>query len=203
MTDIYKETPIWRADFTSKNIEELKDFETRLNRLFKLECKIRACTSNKFGKTFNLGINCAPIARILLLCGVPAGQKVITKFSIPGWIKNDKEFFREFCKRMFTCEGSIMYEKNRKFPQIRLSMWKWEGLFKEGLVFIEDICKYLDKYFNIKTAISFSKSRNIRKDGLITRPITIYIVAENSVKFYNEIGFGNWKQQTLKAILSR
>lgn len=194
--------PIWRADFTSKSLEELKDFEFRLNKLFKLDCKIRKCTSNKFGETFNIGVNCAPIARILFLCGVPAGQKVLTKFSLPKWIKEDKECFREFCKRMFTCEGSIMHEKNRRFPQIRLDMWKWEGLFREGVAFIQDICTHLDRHFKIKTAISFSKSMNKRKDGLITRPVRVYIVGENSVLFYREIGFGNWKQQNLKGLLT-
>lgn len=116
--------PIWRIDFTSKSIKELRRFEKEIYSIFQIKGTIRECKSNTFGKTYNIGINCSPIARILYLIGVPNGQKVLKKFDIPLWIKNDKECFRRFCQRLFSCEGTLMNEKDRNFPRIRLEMWK-------------------------------------------------------------------------------
>jgi len=195
-------SPIWRMDFTSRSVSELDNFNERIKRLFNISGKIRKCTSNKFGESFNLGINCSPIARILFLCGVPAGQKVLTKFSLPRWIKEDKECFRAFCQRMFTCEGSIMHEKKRRMPQIRLEMWKSEELLKDGVFFMEEVCSGLKKYFDISTTITLPKSKCVRKDEIVTTKIKIYILGESVIKFYNKIGFCNDKQQSLKALLT-
>ncbi len=158
--------PKWRIDFTSKNISELKRFEKEIKSLFKINCKIRKCSSNKYGKTYNIAVNCSPIARILFLCGVPRGQKVLTSFGIPYWIKEDRECFRRFCNRLFSCEGYIMHEPCRKLPQVRLEMWKAEYLFSNGKTFIEDICNLLCKYFDIRTKITYPKSKCNRKDNI-------------------------------------
>lgn len=190
--------PKWRIDFTSKNIPELNDFERRMNLLFETSGKIRECRTNKFGKTFNLGINCSPIARVLLLSGVPDGQKVLKDFSIPDWIKKDKKCFREFCKRVFSCEGCIMHEPRRKLPQIRLELWKAQGI-KNSLM--HELASYLNKHFNIKSTLKVQKSFNKRKDGVITRPIRLYIVGESIKIFFKEVGFEGWKQDRLRDIM--
>ena len=95
-----------------------------------------------------------------------------------------------------------MHEKNRKIPQIRLEMWKSEKIFDNGKSFISEICDYLNRYFDIKTSITYPRSKyNLRKDGSITRPIKISIHNENVIKFYEQIGFEGKKQKTLKAHL--
>ena len=190
--------PKWRLDFTSKNQLELNYFNQRINKLFGVQGKIRDCKTNKFGKTFNLGVNCSPIARIFLLLGVPTGQKVLKKFLIPNWIKNDKECFREFCRRAFTCEGSIMHESRRKTPQIRLDLWKKEGI-KNNIIF--ELGRYLNRYFNIKSTIKVQKSFNERKDGIITKPTRIYVLGESVLRFHEEIRFDGEKQKKLSNIL--
>lgn len=194
--------PIWRADFTSKSKKELYYFNRRINSLFKIKGSIRNCNSNKFGKTFNLGINCAPIARIFFLIGVPPGQKVLIPFDIPSWIKEDRECFREFCKRAFSCEGGIMNEKTRRVPQIRMSMWKNEEIKEDGLKFMRSISDGMKKYFDIGSTITLPKSQCIRKDNIKTTAIKMFILGPSVVKFYKEIGFDGQKQQSLKAILS-
>jgi hypothetical protein len=194
--------PIWRADFTSKSKKELYCFNRRIYSVFGIKGTIRKCTSNKFGKTFNLGINCSPVARILLLCGVPAGQKVLIPFDIPLWIKEDKEYFREFCRRCFSCEGGIMHEKTRRMPQVRMEMWKNEKIKEEGLKFMRSIVDCMKKYFDINSTISFPKSYCIRKDNIKTTATRMYICGLSVIKFYKEIGFDGQKQQSLKAILS-
>jgi len=185
-------------DFTSKDNSELNYFNKRINKLFGVYGKIRSCKTNKFGKTFNLGVNCSPIARIFLLSGVPVGQKVLKDFLIPDWIKTNKKCFKEFCKRVFTCEGGIMHEAHRKMPQIRLDLWKEEGI-KNNFIF--ELGRYLNMHFNIKSTIKIQNSFNKRKDGIITKPTRIYILGESVLKFHKEIGFDGEKQKKLSSIL--
>ena len=190
--------PKWRIDFTSKSIKELNNFNKRFNILFGVKGNIRECRTNKFGKTFNLGINCSPITRILFLLGVPHGQKVLKDFNIPKWILKDKECFKEFCKRIFTCEGSIMHEKRRKFPQIRMELWKKQDL--ENSVMFE-LGSYLNKHFNIKSTLTKPNLSNLRKDGVITQATRIYILGDSMLKFHKEIGFDGEKQAKLNRLL--
>ena len=192
--------PKWRIDYTSKSKKELRRFEKEIKFLFNVKCKIRKCTSNKFGKTYNISMNCSPITRILFLCGVPAGQKVLISFDIPNWIKKDKECFRRFAQRLFTCEGNIMHEQNRKLPQIRLEMWKSEDL-KEKITFMEELTRYLKKHFDINSTLTKPKKYNLRKDGIITRPLKMYITNKSVIKFHKEIGFEGEKQKKLNKIM--
>lgn len=146
-----------------------------------------------------MGINCSPTTRILFLCGTPAGQKVLIPFSIPNWIKKDKEYFRRFAQRMFTCEGGITHEPYRKIPKIRISVWKTENL-KEKIGFIEEFAAFLNKHFNIKSTITKPKRFNVRKDGIITRPTRMYVLGESVKIFHKEIGFEGEKQEKLNQI---
>jgi hypothetical protein len=194
--------PKWRMDFTSKSKRELLRFGEEIRKLFGIKGKLRRCEYNQYSKSYNFGLNSAPLARIFFLLGVPSGDKVLKKFDIPKWIKDDKECFRNFCKRIFTCEGTIMHERSRKIPQIRLEFWKSKKLFSEGLNFVWGMCKLMDHYFRISSTITFPKNRNIRKDKKITRPIKIYILNKNVIRFYNEIGFEGDKQKSLKALIN-
>jgi len=189
--------PKWRIDFTSKEQSDLKSFENRFKRLFGVGGKIRKCTSNQYSNSFNLGINCAPVARILSKIGVPSGEKVLQNFEIPLWIKSEKECFREFCRQFFTCEGTIMHEEKRKSPQIRLENWKSESLTRPNKL-IEELCFYLEDYFKIRTTVSSPSAKCCRKDKVITRPTRIYILGDSVKLFSNEIGFSNWKQERLE-----
>lgn len=186
--------PKWRIDYTSKQISELKRFENEIFSLYGIKGRIRNCTTNKRGKTFNIAINCAPIARIFFLLGTPAGQKVLTPFHLPQWIKNDKECFSRFAQRLFTCEGSVAHEKNRKTPQIRMSMWKEERLVDQGEQFFFEIEEALKNYFQINCSIRKTSLKNIRKDGIITHEIRMYILGDSVKKFSKVVGFEGEKQ---------
>ena len=189
----------WRFDFTSNSKLELKRFGRRVFDLFRVIGKIRPCSTNKFGITFNYGINCKPLSRVLYLCGVPRGCKVKKRFLIPDWIMNDKECFREFVKRAFTCEGSV--DKSGKF--IIFEMWKSEKILGNGLKFMNQIRNGLHKYFNIKASKVFIPNGfNIRKDGIITKPLRFNIKGNSVKKFYDKIQFDNKeKQNKLKLIV--
>jgi hypothetical protein len=192
--------PKWRIDFTSKNIRELKRFEKNIFFLFKVKGRIRKCVYNNLSKSYNIGINCSPVSRILFLCGVPSGEKVLKEFDIPDWIKKDKECFRTFCKRVFTCEGGLLND-GRKIPQIRMNIWKTEKLAKEEK-FTGSLCRLMKEYFDIDSTLRLHKPRLNRKDKILTRPIRVYIFNKSVIKFFNKIGFEGEKQKSLKAILN-
>jgi len=125
---------------------------------------------------------------------------VLTPFNIPEWIKNDKKYFRRFVQRVFSCEGNVMHEPNRKLPQIRLEMWKAENV-KENPSFIDELGTYLNTHFNIKSTITSRKCFNVRKDGIITRPRKMYITGESVKIFHRKIGFEGEKQVKLNEIM--
>jgi len=93
-------SPRWRIDFTSKNPMALNYVNSLFFDLFGVKGKIRPCTTNKYN-TFNLGVNCKPLARTLFLCGVPVGAKVENDFLIPSWVVGNKFFFRAFIRAIF------------------------------------------------------------------------------------------------------
>ena len=178
----------WRIDYTSKNIGELNRFGKIMFQLFGVRGKIRPCKTNKFGKTFNYGINCKPLARMLSLLGAPYGSKVLRNFSIPSWILNDRLCFRSFIRRLFSCEACVDFSKN---PAIEIKMYKRLSLLRDGLSFMREIKHYLDVYFNIKCCNPFLEGgTNKRKDSIKTKGVRLKIKGEYSLKnYYNLIGF--------------
>jgi hypothetical protein len=189
----------WRIDFTSKSIDELKRFENEVYYLFKIRGKVRRCTSNKY-KTYNLGINCSPLARVLFLCGVPAGNKVKQDFYIPLWILNNRKYFKRFTQRFFTCEGSVIHD-NKKRLQIRACIWKSEKNLKSGIKFITDISAGLKKFFGIESKISVLKRFLNQKDNTLRLEIRIYLYKPAAIKFCKAVGFEGEKQKKLEKIM--
>lgn len=194
--------PKWRFDFTSKNKNELERFGREVFTLFGIKGKIRPCKTNKFGKTFNFGVNCKILSRILNVIGVPAGCKVKKEFLVPQWILEDKEYFRIFIRRVFTCEGCASVEGSSSF--VGLEMWKAEKLIDNGTKFLEQFKDQLSKFFDIKTTNVFLYGTpNLRKDKVKTRGIRLRIKRLNSlIKFCNEVGFQDpIKQDKLNQII--
>lgn len=193
--------PKWRFDFTSKDLQELEIFGNEIFNLFGIKGRVRPCKGNKFGKTFNFGVNCKLLSRVLHLVGVPKGCKVMQEFSVPTWIKNEKECFRSFVRMVFNCEGTVDISKHNPF--IGLEMWKSQNLLDNGFQFLNEIKEGLEKFFNIKSTIFISNTLNVRKDGVITCGIRLRIKRLNSlINFKEEIGFQNLnKQNKLETIL--
>ena len=185
-----QDNPKWRLDYTSKSKKELRRFGSEVYSLFKVKGKIRECKANRFGKTFNYGVNCKVLARTLKLCGVPTGAKVLKEFDIPEWVLKDKECFRRFVCRLFSCEGRLDTSKNN--PSIELEMWKRAELLPNSIKFFNEIRTHLDKYFDIKCSNVFSKKFPIktRSDNIKTNSARIKIKRKDSImKFYNNIRF--------------
>ncbi|MBI2541467.1 hypothetical protein HYV80_02050 [Candidatus Woesearchaeota archaeon] len=177
--------PKLRLDYTSKSIDELNRFNTEVYNVFGVKGKIRKCNTNHYG-TLNLGINSKPLVRVLKLIGVPTGSKVLTKFSIPKWILEDRILLSRFINRLFSCEGSV----DLKSKYLEIQMYKAEHLIENGILFFKEIKFYLDAYFDIKTTEPFTGNTfNLRCDRVKTRPIRLKIKQMNSLlKFKNLVG---------------
>ncbi len=193
--------PKWRLDFTSKDKKELRRFGEELFAVLGVKGKIRRCTTNKFGETYNYGVNNKPISRILYLAGVPAGNKVLQSFFIPDWILNNKDFFRRFIQRVLDCEGTI----DTKSKYIELQMYKCIDKLEEWFIFFRIIKGKLLEYYGIETTNPFTDTRfNLRKDGIKTKVVRIKIKKKDSlIKFREHINFENKdKRRKLNSVIS-
>ncbi|MFH1237175.1 MAG: hypothetical protein V1648_02110 [Candidatus Aenigmatarchaeota archaeon] len=195
-------SPKWRIDFTFKINEEKLRFERKIEKIFGVKGKARPCYSNVWGESYNYGVNCKPLAKTLFMCGVPSGNKVLGNFAFPAWILEDKNYFREFTKRFYNCEGTCWGGKS---PGIGFEMWKEAGKIDNLKEFLEVIRCGLKKFFDIKTTEIFTtSSMHARKDGYVTKPLRFYIKRKESIfKFYKDIGFEYEKQNKLKNIIEK
>ena len=200
MADGHLQHPeMWRMDFCSASLEELERFNQEIGDLFNFSGYVRPCTTNRYGTTYLLAVSCKPLGRVMSLCGVPHGSKVLTKFSIPDWILEDKECFRRFVQRLFDCEGTV----DTYSLAVNICMWKESSIIENGKQFFESIKHGLLKHFNIISTNVFLTGRNKRKDGKETIGVNLKIrrMAE-VVNFFNKIGFETKKkQETLKRVV--
>lgn len=188
MTDghLQKSKNMWRMDYCSASKEELNRFKKEIEELFGFSGYIRPCSTNQFGETYLLGLNCNPLGRVMSLCGVPRGSKVLIKFNIPDWIISDKECFRRFVQRLFDCEGCV----DEKTNGIELRMNKELSILNDGIKFFESIKENLKLHFNIKTTNPFLGGKSFRKDGKITQSIRMKIRKQSEIiKFAKEFKF--------------
>lgn len=193
--------PQLRLDYTSKFDKELERFEEQIFKLFGIKGKIRKSTTNNYN-TKNLGVNNKPLARVLKSIGVPTGAKVLKRFQIPQWILEDEKVFKKFINRLFSCEGHVGVNGN----ELVISMYKDERILKDGMNFFGSIKYYLEKYYGIRTTRPFTNCTfNLRKDGVITKPIIIKIKNRDSIiKFSRNIGIEDpEKKQKLKILVEK
>lgn len=175
-------TTKWRIDYTSKSKKELNRFGEEIWELWGIKGKIRICKTNKYN-TMNYGVNCKPLAIILNLCGAPSGAKVLKNFNIPTWITENKEYFRRFISRLFSCEATV-----DKKGFIEIQMNKSTALLKNNFHFFFQIKNNLEKYFRIISTKPFTDNAiSIRKDKIITKPIRLKIKQKESVKKFAEL----------------
>jgi len=199
MCDGHLQAEKLRIDYTAKHVKELQRFNREVISMFGVRGLIRRNVTNTYG-TYNIGVNCRPLGRTLLLAGVPAGAKVFMPFRIPAWIRDDKALFGQFMNRFVSCEGCI----DLQGKYIDMDMYKSEGLIAHNLRFFEDIKEGLKHHFDITTTNPFVKGISVRKDGRITRGVHLKIKRKESLlRFARRIGIENEeKNGRLHAILS-
>jgi hypothetical protein len=173
---------------SSKYLAPLKDFEEIIENKFgiKGKYKLNYTGTNKVTHIY-IVFNTA-ICKELVKLGIPNGEKVAKKFSIPSWIRKDKELTREYLKILFFCEGS-KYKHSKNKEIIKINFHKEESRLADGVKFVDSIKKLLNAYFNIETSNIWIIKGNNKKDGTITKQINLYVKSTSVNKFINEIGW--------------
>ncbi len=180
---------------SSKDKDTLLDFEKIVYRKFKIKGRLEKGMG--YGESYKYRIFSRNICRFLEKIGVPKGAKVTKNFLISNWIKNNKEFSRNYLKIAFDCEGSIWFEKQ---PKIRFGICKIEESLDNGFQFIEEMKLMLNK-FDINSTKTWLIKGNTRKDGKITKGLYFKIKQDSLKQFAKEIGFTNkFKNQRLSTI---
>ena len=173
---------------SSKDIKPLKDFENAVIKQFNTKGEYRFNTAGSKKQTHKIIIFNTNIAKFLNKVGVPKGDKMVTKFDIPEWIKKNKKFAKEYLKIAYLCEG-CKYKASKNTERIQVNLNKSEELLKDGLNFMDSL-KSLLRQFDIKTTETWICKGNIRKrDGKITKVMEFRIKADSFNKFINQIGW--------------
>jgi len=180
---------------SSKNKESLLDFKNTVYKKFRVEGRLEE--KSGYGESNKYRVFKVDTCKFLEKIGVPKGNKVAKNFLIPSWIKNNKEFSREYLRTAFDCEGSIWFEKQ---PKIRFGIFKVEELLDNCSEFIEDMRLMLNK-FDINCTNAWLMKGNKRKDGKITKGLYFKIKQDSIKRFAREIGFTDkFKKQRLSSI---
>ena len=176
--------------FSSKNLNDLKEFERLVKRKFGNLKSIYHLDSGGAGKnkTNKIFFFNKKICIWLFELGVPKGDKVIQKFDVPKWIRKNKEFAREYLKIAYFCEGSFKEESGRT-PRIQINLAKSEEILETGLQFMETL-KTMLAMFNIRTTKNYIIGKRMRKkDNKISRDIRFRIDIKDNNRFIKEIGW--------------
>jgi hypothetical protein len=170
----------------SSNKEILKKLEKIIYKKFRL--KGIYGEGNGYGKCYRYKIFNKPVTLFLRDKGAPIGDKMLTPFDIPEWIKNNKEFAKEYLRILFYCEGS-KYKHSKNTEKIKINFNKSEKLLNDGINFMNSLKDLLRK-FDIETTNIWVMKGNIRKkDDKITKTIVFNIKSNSVNRFINKIGW--------------
>lgn len=128
------------------------------------------------------------LCKFLYSTGVPKGDKVVTKFNIPMWIKNDKNFAKEYLKIAFLCEG-CKSKKSKNTEEIQINLHKAEELLQDGLKYMKSLQRLLKKFDIDSTKIWLIQGNKRKRDGKTTKGMRFKIKANSFNNFINQIGW--------------
>ena len=172
----------FRFDFTSESKEKLQRFEKRLEDLFGVTGSIRENKTNPYSTSYNYGVNCKPLTRVLIESGVPTGCKVKTKFNVPNWIQKDKTLFTAYIERAFANDGSA-FSGN---PRITYELAKEESISENLKQYMHTIDSLLTEYYGISGSVFERSETNKRKDGDKTVSIGLNIRKRDAIKKFHK-----------------
>ncbi|MFH1221588.1 MAG: hypothetical protein V1492_00720, partial [Candidatus Micrarchaeota archaeon] len=119
---------------------ECEWFSAKVYRLFGVEGKViryRASTGFSKKDSYKAIVYCAPLARILILAGVPCGDKTQKSYKVPSWIMSgSQEIKQSFLRILFNFDGSISIKSRRSTAAITFSFNKQEKYLQSGKEFL-------------------------------------------------------------------
>lgn len=121
------------------------------------------------------------IGYILYKLGATKGDKVLTKFDVPGWILNgDLDIQKAYILALADDEFCVAKSRNISF-----SLSKKINYVNNLIDFMNSI-KKIFLNFNINSNSLKIKKKFIRKDGTNTIPFSFYITGQRNIKKFNE-----------------
>ncbi len=143
---------------------------------------------------------CGPLARLLVMLGVPYGDKTKKEYTIPVWIKlGTKELKQAFLRILFNFDGSICLRSRREAVEINFVMNKQISYMASGKEFLEDLKELLSEFYIYAGEIHVRHC----KDDKYTFMLFISNF-ESIVNFYRFIGFlSDRKNEKLKIAMKR
>ncbi len=174
---------------SSKDINSLKDFEQCIRKQFRVE--VSKIQEGGYGRgVFQYRYFNTAIAKFLHEIGTAKGDKVITPFEVPMWIRENKEFMREYLKILYYCEGCKYVRRDSGKVRIQINMRKTNDLLDEGQLFMEGLKESLKKEFKIESGkLRLSKGKSRSKDNKRTKDIRFEIKGRSINRFIEEIGW--------------
>lgn len=183
----------------SSNREECKWFLELCKNLFGTEGKVITYIP-KYGnfkkQPYKAVIHNAVIARILILCGAPAGNKTEQEFLVPEWIMNgNKKIKKEFLKFLFNFEGSVPLKR-----QNRPCSWRIGFYISKSKKYIENAKQFLNQIKSLFNEFEISCSRTgctEAKNSLGKCPVVHFSISNQKsiVNYYRYMGFYNTEKQ--------
>ena len=184
----------------SGNREALKEVQKDLGVLGYLNYSvIRSVTlanelmGRKFkGISTSFTLDSKAFSLLLQYLGIPKGDKTITSFRVPKFIKNGTKFVkREFLRALFGCDADKPNYKKMNFGALSLRQNKSVSLKKEMITYYKEISSILSS-FEVDSYITIRDKGEIRKRdnvsvytfGLIIRPNNL-----NLFKYFSRIGY--------------
>lgn len=124
--------------YTNKNKDLVDEVRHLIKELFGIQERWNYNRERNFYETYSPKI----IAKFLVLCGFPKGEKVKQEIKIPNWIKNGSfEIKSKFVRALFDDEGSVINSKGNYI--IGFSMNKKNFLLNEHKKFMNDFREIL------------------------------------------------------------
>lgn len=137
-------------------------------------------------------IDSVTLSSLLQFLGVPKGDKTITPFLVPPFVKNGTKFIkREFLRGLFGCDGDKPKWRRMNSEAVYLRQNKAAYLKEPMLSYYNDLSEILSS-FEIKSSVVITDRKEVRnKDNIpvLTFGLMIQPNNENLFKFYSRIGY--------------
>jgi intein/homing endonuclease len=126
------------AYYTNKSKELIEEVKATIKELFGVEIKENFNNIRKFYEVYPP----KTIAKFLVLCGFPKGQKTKQITTIPDWIKEgSNEIKVAFIRALFDDDSTVINDKGNR--AISFGMNKKKSLIESHNMFMEDVRKIL------------------------------------------------------------
>ena len=184
----------------SGNKEALKEVQKDLDILefnnysriisVKLENTLRGRKFSGVSTSFTL--DSISFSLLLQYLGVKKGDKTITRYKVPEFVKKGTKFVkREFLRALFGCDADKPNYKNKNFGAVNLRQNKAKILKENILNFYKELSIMFND-FGIESYISVRDKKEFRKkdnEEVLTFELTIKPNNENLFRFFSRVGY--------------